>query len=138
MEKTKLGISVGLTAALGYLLGVFGGYVAIVLVAGYVLLCEESSWLKKSVLKAMAVMLAFSIASFVISLIPTCFSILENLLELVKVHFYPELLHRFFNLLSTLLYILQRIVMIVLAVLAFGGKTVSIPGLDPLLEKYFD
>ena len=60
MQKTRLGISVGMLGATIYLSGLFGGYVAILLLAGYSLLFEENIWLKKSAVKAVALLLFFS------------------------------------------------------------------------------
>ena len=52
MQKTRLGISVGMLGAAVYLTGLFSGYLVAILMAGYVLLCEENGWLKRSVIKA--------------------------------------------------------------------------------------
>ena len=52
MNKTKLGITTGLLAALAYFTGCFSGYLLLFLVAGYVLLKEEDEWLRKNVVKA--------------------------------------------------------------------------------------
>ena len=46
MEKSKLGIPVTLLAAAAALLGLYGGYVAVIVLVGYVLLVEENEWLK--------------------------------------------------------------------------------------------
>lgn len=48
MEKTKLGVSVGIFGAFLYVAALFGGYIAITLLAGYVLLMESNEWLKKT------------------------------------------------------------------------------------------
>ena len=51
MQKTRLGISVGLLGAAIYFMGLFSGYLLAVLLAGYVLLFEENSWLRKNAVK---------------------------------------------------------------------------------------
>ena len=56
MEKTKLGISVALTAALLYFLGLISP-IALVVAAGYVLIAEKDQWLRKSAVQALAIML---------------------------------------------------------------------------------
>lgn len=61
MQKTRLGISVGLLGAAIYFMGLFSGYLLAVLLAGYVLLFEENSWLRKNAVKAMSVMAVFSL-----------------------------------------------------------------------------
>lgn len=42
MQKTRLGISVGMLGAAIYLTGLFSGYLVAVLLTGYVLLFEEN------------------------------------------------------------------------------------------------
>ena len=77
MEKTKLGISVGLMAAGIYLITLFGGLVPAVLLAGYVLLFEDSEWLKKNAVKAVLTYVMFSVASLVLNLIPNAINIID-------------------------------------------------------------
>ena len=57
MQKTKLGISVGLLGAAIYFTGLFSGYLVAVLLAGYVLMFEENEWLRKNAVKAVALMM---------------------------------------------------------------------------------
>lgn len=60
MEKSKLGISVGLLAAGMYFLGMVS-VLAVVVVAGYVLLREDDAWLKRSAVKAAVLAIAFAL-----------------------------------------------------------------------------
>lgn len=69
MEKTKLGVSVGIFGAFLYVAALFGGYIAITLLAGYVLLMESNEWLKKTAVKAVATLACFSFLSLLIGLI---------------------------------------------------------------------
>lgn len=73
MQKTRLGISVGLLGAAIYFMGLFSGYLLAVLLAGYVLLFEENSWLRKNAVKAMSVMAVFSLLITVLNLVPNAF-----------------------------------------------------------------
>ena len=74
MQKTRLGISVGMLGAAIYLTGLFSGYVVAVLMAGYVLLFEENSWLRRSAVKAVSLMVFFSFITVLINLIPNAIS----------------------------------------------------------------
>ena len=60
MEKTRVGITAGAFGAAACLAGFFGGYVAVILLAGYVLLFEENAWLRRCVVKVFVIMLFFS------------------------------------------------------------------------------
>lgn len=61
MQKTKLGISAGLLGAVLYFMGIFSGYLLVVLLAAYVLVYEENGWLKQSAVRAVAILLVFFI-----------------------------------------------------------------------------
>ena len=61
MQKTKLGISVGLLGAAIYFTSLFSGYLVPVILTGYVLLFEENDWLRKNAVKAVAL----SVVSFI-------------------------------------------------------------------------
>ncbi len=138
MEKTKMGLSVGIMGAAAYLTATFGGYVAFLVVAGYVLLMEESLWLKKTVVKAFALLLSFSLLSWGINLIPSLFSLLSEFVDLFGGHFYPAFIHNLFNVLAVALTIIKGIVFVYLALLASKEKTCKIPVIEPIIEKAFE
>ncbi len=50
------------------------GYISLFIVGGYILLVEKTEWLKKCVVKAVVLMLLYSLLSTVIGLIPQVFS----------------------------------------------------------------
>ena len=76
MEKTKLGVSVGLMGAGLYFLGAVS-LIPAVLLAGYVLLREENEWLRKTAVKMLAIVIGFALASLAISAVQEIFSILH-------------------------------------------------------------
>ena len=51
--KSNLGISVGLLGAVAYFAGLFGGYVPLLVVVGYILLREQNDWLRWTAVKAL-------------------------------------------------------------------------------------
>ena len=59
MQKTRLGISVGLMGFITYFGCCFGGYIAAILLFGYILLVENNQWLRKTAVKAMILTIAF-------------------------------------------------------------------------------
>lgn len=60
MQKTRMGISVGLMGAATYLCGLFGGLMVTVVIAGYILLFEENAWLKRAAVICGAASFLFS------------------------------------------------------------------------------
>ncbi len=134
--KTKLGISTAFLAAVTYLLGFFAGYVALVLVTGYILLCEEDAWLKKTAVKAVVVCLAFSVISALINLIPNAMSLLDDFVSIFGGSFHIVFISRIISFINTLITVAEKLIMLGLAALALKNKTVKIPKVDDFVEKH--
>ena len=138
MEKTKLGISVGLLGALVFFAG-YSGLTVLALVGGYVLLKEENSTLKKYVVYAAALLIAFLAASMCISAIETVFDFLNFNSWMTSVDglstVYRVIL-ALFETLTDILYIAEILVFGFLALMALAGKEIKIAFLDKLVEKH--
>ncbi len=135
MEKTKLNLSVAIVAAAAWLLGLYGGYIIMGILVGYVLLKEDSQSLKKACLRALILMLTFSVATTAINLIPNLLELLYSVLRVFNVNIYLDFVHKIFNLLSNVLSLVRTIVFIVMGILAALGKDFKVPVLDPFIEK---
>ena len=92
MEKTKLGVSVGIFGAFLYVAALFGGYIAITLLAGYVLLMESNEWLKKTAVKAVATLACFSFLSLLVGLIPDAVDVITEVFN-VFFNFFGNSIH---------------------------------------------
>ena len=136
MEKTKLGISVGLMGALLYALGLFGGYFLTVAAVVYVLWREESVWLKQTAVKALALTFLFPIISLAIGVIPDLVGLVQSVLNLFDVFFSMEVVLEIEAILRSILNILEYVVFILLGVMALGKKTIRVPLVDSLVEKH--
>lgn len=135
MEKTKLNLSVAIVAAAAWLLGLYGGYIIMGILVGYVLLKEDSQSLKKACLRALILMLTFSVATTAINLVPNLLELLYSVLRVFNVNIYLDFVHKIFNLLSTVLSLVRTIVFIVMGILAALGKDFKVPVLDSFIEK---
>lgn len=138
MQKTKLGISVGLLGAALYFLGLFSGYLATILVAGYVLLCENDEWLKKTAVKSVAVLMVFSFVSAVITLIPNAINFVDSVFSVFGGDFHIYFVTNVINVITTALSILQKLLLLGLGLLAFKQETIPVPVIDGLINKYFN
>ncbi len=136
MEKTKLGISVGLFGALLYAVGLWGGYFLIIAAAAYVLIREESAWLKQTAVKALALTFLFPLISVVIGVIPDLVSLVANVMSLFDKFFNMEIVIEIENILRNILNIVEYVIFILLGVLALGKKTVRLPLVDAAVEKH--
>lgn len=138
MQKTKLGVSVGLLGAAVYLGAAFGGYVAMFLIAGYVLLLEENEWLKKAAVKAVALMIAVGVLNTAIGLVPDVLSWLANFLSIFNVYITVGTVNSIFNSITGAISIIRTVFFLILGVKALNQGTVNVPVVDNLINKYMN
>jgi hypothetical protein len=133
--KSKIGLSVGIIAAAAYFLGLIAGYVPLLLIVGYVLICEENRWLKIAVVKALLISLFFSVVQSVIGFIPNFFTILTNLGEIFDQEWYFITIPRLVNFFTYLITILEKVIMLLFGFMAIAQKTIRIAPFDNLIKK---
>ena len=136
MQKTKIGVSVGLLGAAIYFMGLFSGYLTVVLLIGYVLLFEENEWLRKSAVKAVALMVVFSLAAAVMNLIPNVIGVLDNLASIFGGSFHIAFLSSLVYAVTEALDILEKLLFMGLGVRALTQGTIAVPAVDGLINKY--
>ena len=137
MQKTKLGISVGLLGAAAYLLTGFSGYTAALLIVGYVLLFEENEWLKKACVKAVALAVCFTVLSNAIGLIPDILGWVSSLANLFNGYFNYSVVSNIISLITRTLDIIRTCLFLLLGLQALNQGSVSVPVVDKLIDKYF-
>lgn len=138
MEKTKLGVSVGLVGAAVFFCALFGGYTPALLVAGYVLLFEESAWLKKTCVKAIALMMCISVLVTGIDLIPDLLRWVSDFLGLIKLNISFSIIYSIVNLLTDAIYIVKVLFFLMLGLKALKQENFAISFVDNLVDKYMD
>lgn len=138
MEKTKLGIPVTVLAAAAWLLGLYSGYLLTGILLGYVLLMEESAWLKKQCVKVLLALLTFSVISTALGLIPDLLHILYSFLEIFDVHFYLGFVHDVLNFLGQIVSLVKVLLFLGLGIAALLNKQIKLPAVDKLIDKYLD
>ena len=136
MNKTKLGISTFLLAAIIYLLGLFSNTVALVVAVGYVLLREDDEWLRKSALRALILHIVLAALGYVIAFIPDIFGVVRSFLNIFGAHFSYSFVSNVQSFLGNALDIVRVVAFIILALLAFGGKGFPVPGVDGIVDKH--
>lgn len=138
MQKTRLGISVGLLGAALYFSGLFGGYMITIILAGYVLLCEENAWLKKAAVKTVAIMMGFSLLGSLIYLIPNAIGVIDSVLNVFGGNFYLAFVSNIIDVLDKVLVLAEKLLFIILGLKAFNQGNISVPVIDKLINKYMD
>lgn len=138
MQKTKLGISVGLLGAAIYFTGLFSGYLVAVLLTGYVLLFEENGWLKKNAVKAVALMAFFSLLTVGINLIPNVLGVISDLLGIFDVRFSYGVVNSIISVVIGIINLIERVLFILLGFKALNQGTIAVPVVDKLIGKYME
>jgi len=136
MQKTRIGITVGLLGAAIYFMGLFGEYVVTVLLVGYVLLFESNEWLKKAAVKAISVMVLFSFLSAIVNLIPSAISFIDYIVSIFGGNFYIGFVSNLVNAVVTALGILKKLLLLGLGLKALNQGTIAVPVVDGLINKY--
>ncbi len=136
MEKTKLGISVGLFGALVFAAALFGGYMSSIIILGYVLLFEANEWLKKSAVKAVATLVAFSFVTAVIGLVPDAINWVANVINTFGGNVRFEFINDVFSDIKGVISILKDLVFLGLIYKALNQGTIKLPIVDDLINKY--
>lgn len=138
MNKTKLGISVSLLGAGIVFAAAFGGYIPAILLAGYVFLCEDDEWLKRTAIKAIALLIAFSVLYFFIGLIPDLVNWINNLIRVFSTEaegISLGVINRIFSFLRNTVSFIENIVFVFFGIKALGKGTLTIPVVDGLIQK---
>lgn len=137
MERTKLGISATLMGVILCLLGWFGGYVIVGIAVGYVLLKEDNAQIRRQAVKVLAVMLMFSVVSYVLGLPGDVMSVLYHLMSMFGIHEgYSNFVNELMNFLSVAWNLCRSVVFLLMAANAASNKEFKVPVVDALLDKY--
>lgn len=140
MEKTKLGVSISVVAAALYIVAGFGGIVGTLLLAGYILMFEENSWLKWNAVKAIAFYVCFALLSGIVGIIPDAFSVISGFFSMFGGYMSSvavlNAVNSFFgNVLQSLVTLCADVFAVVLAFKAYKMSTVKIPVIDDIVRK---
>lgn len=136
MQKTRLGISVGMLGAAVYLTGLFSGYLVAILIAGYVLLFEENGWLKRSVVKAVSLMVLFSFITVLINLIPDAMNCISYIASMFGGNFHVGFITNLVSAVTSVIDIIEKVFFLALGVKALNQGTIAVPVVDKLISKY--
>ena len=138
MQKTKLGITVGALGAITFFAGFFGGYLAAIVLAGYALLFEENAWLKRSVVKAVVLMVFFSVTVAIINVIPDLLEFVGTIASVFNGNFSIIKVNQVVNVVVSGLNLVEKVLFLGLGVKALSQGTIVIPFIDKKVSKYID
>ncbi|WP_010681132.1 hypothetical protein [Acetivibrio cellulolyticus] len=134
MQKTKLGISVGLLGAALYFIGLMN-FLGLILLAGYVLLFETNEWLKRSAVKAVAIVIGFTLVTVIIGIGSDVIAVLNNLLSWVRIPFALSWPLQIDSIVLNAVDALEKLVLLVLGFKAFTQGSITIGPIDKVVDK---
>lgn len=138
MQKTRLGITVGALGAITFFAGFFGGYLVAIVLAGYALLFEKNAWLKRSVVKAVVLMVFFSVTVAIINVIPDLLEFVGNIASVFNGNFSIIKVNQVVNVVVSGLNLVEKVLFLGLGVKALSQGTIVIPFIDKKVSKYID
>ncbi len=138
MEKTKLGISVGLFGSAIFLIALGGGMTPLLLLAGYVFFKEENVWLKKNAVKAIVVLMVYYIAYYALGLIPDVLGVLLDTIGLVGLNISLSFINNLVYILRDVISVLRTVFLLLSGLAALNMGTIKISFVDNLIEKHMN
>lgn len=136
MEKTKLGISVSLFAAIMFFSGTMN-FVVAALIAGYVLLKEDDEWLKRSAVKMLVILVTFGVLSNCVGLIQYVFSVLTYIIRWFSIGSVEVPLNLDY-ILNCVFGFASDALLILLGLKALSKGTIRIKFIDNILNKHMN
>lgn len=142
MNKTKLGVSTGMLAAIVFMLAIVTEFVSdswlfamgLVAIVAYILYKEEDLWLKASAIKAIVIVLIFTLVPFLFGFAYDVMKFINFFLQFADIQIADG-----FGIISfciTIINVVEKIFLLILAILAFKGKTIKIPVIDNMIAKH--
>ena len=138
MQKSKLGISIGALGAITYFAALFGGYLPVLVLAGYILLREENAWLRRSAVKAVAILALFSVCLALLNLIPEALGVIKDFLNLFNGKLDYGKLGQIISLLTGIVGIFEKVLFLGLGIKALKQSVINVPVIDSMVNRFFE
>jgi len=135
MQKTRLGISVGIFGAACYFMGIIS-IIPLVVMAGYILLFEQHEWLRKTAVKAVAIVVFFSIISAVIGLVNNASTFLNDIVVLSNGTMNMSSFNRVISLCRTALSFVQALFLLLMGFKALKEGSMKFGAVDNVIDKH--
>lgn len=138
MEKTKLGISVKLLAAIICLSPLFGGSVVFFGLVLYVLLMEKNEWLKKMTIRTLVIVFVCAAASAILDFVPNIISVMDSFANIFRTNFHIPFVSDLFYAANHVVSVARTIVLLIMSLKCFTEDNVEIKQLEDFVAKHVD
>jgi len=144
MEKSRLGISINLFAAMLYFLGAINNVFVIAIAAGYVLFFEQNEKLKRTAVKALIIMVFLTLLTTLLNWLTGLSSSIASTLYTYfayNTEVYYNYVHNLFQFIAmsvnNVAHIFEMFILIILGFRAYKQIDVKIKWIDKILDKHF-
>ena len=135
MQQTKLGITIGMLSAVVYFTALAGGYLALFLLVGYILLFEQNDWLRRVCYKAVALSIVFSVAAMAINLVPQAFGCLSNFLAIFNGYLPYGVISSIVTFIVSVINIVETALFLLLMIKAIKLQDVKVQKIDNFIDS---
>lgn len=140
MDKTKFGVSVCLIASLFFMMALMGtnveGLVIVLAAATYLFATESNAFLRKSIVKAIALLLVFYLASNLVGMVSDIFTFVNEIIKATNSTFRLKWPFNLDGIINSAIEVVRTITFLVLALLALKGQSFKIGPVDDMVDKY--
>ena len=138
MQKTKLGISIGLMGAGLYFLGIFS-FIPAFLLAAYVLLCEDNAWLKRNAIRMVIIVTGFYILHTGVDMLQEIWGVINSILGWIPfLHLYFNFPLNLDSIADYVISFIGNLVLLMSGFKALSNNMIKVNFADKLLEKHLD
>lgn len=135
MEKAKIGVSVGALAAMVYFSGICGGLLVAAVLMGYILIAESNLWLRRSAVKAIVLMIVFSVINIIVNLLPDGISAIESLAGMFRLSMNEFVVSNLALFITKVFDIIKNLLFLALGMSALKQRTIVIAPIERLVDK---
>lgn len=136
MQKTKLGISVNLMAALVYLATLISGSILVaVILTGYILLMESDLWLRRSAVKAVTLFIGIGLLVEIAFLVPDFLAWLDTMLQIFDEDLSYGKISTIITFITKGLLFIRTVLMIALAFKVFKHQDMAVAKVDKIVDN---
>ena len=142
MEKSKLGISIGLFAAIIYFIGATNNLLIVAVITAYILLCEPAEWLKKMSVKALILTVFFTViitlTNYVLSVLSAFVGTVNNIAGYgIAFNIVNFIFYTLPSLIRTLISVFQVLLFVLFGFKAYKQEDIKIDLIDNIIDKNF-
>lgn len=137
----KIKISPAMLVAGIYFMMLFGaGYLAVLLILGYVLVCEDSAPLRRAAITATVIGVSFSLLSFFIGLLPNTISLFTDTIIGTFLDYNDKIditgFTKIFDMIQGVVRYIRDISYLIFGFMALGNKFVRIGFIEKIIDKH--